>query len=116
MSVAQAEMHFYGPVLGVLQESSELKSGREAWEEASWDSCPAGGRAGPPTKKNELRHGKMHRACLSRRRRGAENSRSAGPDRSEQSAAGLDPEGIRPDHHDQRRARFRLARERARAK
>ena len=33
-----------------------------------------------------------------------------GPDRSVQSAARLDPEGIRPDHHGQRRPRLRFGR------
>ena len=112
MSVAQAES-FYGPVLGVLQEKLGIEKGREAWEDIV--EFMSGGRPSADRRrtKERVRDGKMHCACVSRRGRSAENSRSAGPDRSEQGAARLDSKGIRPNDHDQRSARFRLDRERA---
>ena len=112
MSVAQAE-EFYGPVLDVLKDKLGPEKGREAWEDIV--EFMAGGRPSKVSdaQRTEPGHGEMHRARLSGRRRGPQNPRSARADRSEQGPAGIDPEGIRPDHHGQRRARLRLGRERA---
>ena len=110
MSVAQAE-EFYGPVLPVLQEKLGTYKGRQAWEDivafmagTKPSDCPPEKRDAPGSEK--CGH------CISGPGRGAQSSRCAGSDRSGQSAARLDSQGVWPDHHDQRRARVRFGRER----
>ena len=111
MSVAQAE-EFYGPVLPVLEDKLGPEKGRNAWEDIV--EFMAGGRPSATSGRSaqRARFREMHRDRLSRRRRGPKDSRGPRPDRSREGAAGIDPEGIWPDDHDQRRPRFRLRRER----
>ena len=111
MSVAQAE-EFYGPVLAVLEDKLGASKGREAWEDIV--EFMSGGRPSATSDDQRARtgHRKVHRDRLPRRRRGPQNPRCARADRSQQGATRFDPEGIRPNNHDQRGPRFRFGRER----
>ena len=111
MSVAQAE-EFYGPVLAVLEDKLGAEKGRNAWEDIV--EFMSGGR--PSATSDDQRNAPGSEKCIAIVYQGEDAVRKIrdvlGPTDPEQGASRIDPEGIRPDDHGQRRPRLRFRRKR----
>ncbi len=102
----------YGPVLPVLEDKLGAEKGRNAWEDIV--EFMAGGR--PSATSGDQRNAPGSEKCIAIVYQGEDAVRKIrevlGPTDPGEGAAGIDPEGIWPDDHDQRRPRLRFSRER----